>query len=332
MINNKKWIISGLLALVGFNTLDANFKPKEIGFEGQFETGYQWDRINQTAEITDSIFLAPYSSFQQQFKTIKSYQFGGTGRLSIEKIVLKVSGHYGWIYDGSFNNDRIERANLAVNGSNTADILGGIGYSLNFCDYFWITPEIGYSRNTQALNFNHFTTVFDTQSSSSSSFTSLSTSPSFSSTSTPLSSLTSAKWHSRWSGPWIGFEMMFKSQCWTLGGKSIDLTYNFTYEFHYGSVSTEWSPISSIVGEDLGFKTKMKNMMGQVFRFDIDWFFAQNWLLGLDLKYTYWGNSHSKKAHVNSREDLGLTPTQNQRITQLNWHSFSALVNLGCMY
>lgn len=271
----------------------------------ELENGYRYDRIDEGIEVLDSAFQTPYSSGQQQFKSLSSYQIGGRGFIEWNNYRIKGSGHYGWILDGTYHRNGNQRGNCKKGRTADGDV--GIGYILCVNDCLRVVPLIGYSYDVQRLKIRHVRS------------------------SSPLVDpvdIAKGRWMSEWYGPWVGFDLLFNSclsRRW--------LSFNAGYEFHYGTGHTKWhqqlvTPVFGIYA----YHAKIKNMMGHVFHFDTTYHFCDNWRAGVNLKYTYWGNGHSTKDHFSSTSSIGLTPTQTQSTFQLSWHSFAVMLSVGKAY
>lgn len=317
MDQTKKRIFSSvILAIFLFKSFEAySFGCFGHNFIIELENGYRWDRIEQTAETVDSNFILPYSSYQLSFKSLQSYQLGATGRFIAQNFFFKLSGHYGWFYDGNFCSDRVERG--SIEDSHSTDLLGGVGYCFQIKDYCWVSPAIGYSIDTVDLKVKDIFTIDSLHFST---------------------DLTSAAFKETWRGPWIGIDVLFSSFLNSASLGFHGFLYEAGYEFHYGTSDAEWRPqtssllSSSFDGMDFTYKTKMKNMMGHVFHFDVNYYWCTHLFFGLGLKYTYWGNAHSKRTHLRSEDEILLSSGESQRVIQLSWHSFSAMLNLGYLF
>lgn len=267
----------------------------------ELETGYRWDRVSEMIEIVDSAHLQPYLSSENRFKELSSYQLGARGLFKYNDFVIKGTGHYGWILDGSLSLDLAQKGNIH---GHTWDASGAVGYLFNVCDCFKFIPLIGGSydslhfKATRIHSFNPKTDPPDH----------------------------CHEFDVDFYSPWVGVDILFDSM---IGCRYF--SYIAGYEFHYGwahsknrEILADYSPYS--------YHTQQRNMMGHVFHFNTQCHLQDNWLAGLRWQYSYWGNAHSARSRFASGTETGLTHTQSQRQFKLSWYSIAFMLAIGKEY
>ncbi len=262
------------------------------------ETGYRYDRLDESNTFFDTTSPTFFLSAEQQFRNIQSYQLGARGQFEFpcSNFFVQGFGHYGWVGSGAYNYQVVATASI---DGNTWDAGGSLGYFLPFYNCLSIAPLVGFSYDEQHFQTSH------------------------SQTSVPLSAAAvaeSAHWVSSWYGPWVGFSLFFDSPC-------LPLFFDAGYEFHIGYARTSWHQ-EVTAPTQFSYQTHLNDLYGNVFHIQAQYPFCCHWLLGLRLQYTMWQNRSSATSRIPSPAP-GLTATQYQSTTQLSWHSFGALVNLG---
>ena len=306
-MNLKKLIFSGLSVIaMQFGALEAFCDAENWKFELDLESGYRTDMIEETQETIDTALILPYSSVETRYKALSSIQLGGRAYAGYCNWVVKGIGHYGWILDGRFDQDRALDGK-SVRG-NTYDALGGIGYTFCVCDCFALTPLVGYSYDHQQIRVHHLVKEDPIL---------------------PLNTIHSIDYHASWYGPWVGFDLCYDATKWCG-----DLSFTAGYEFHYGRARTKTlqhllPTVVGAPGPEFGFSTKQRDMLGHVFRFDTQLRLWEDWYGGLNQTISYWDNTRNSSVHFAPGTVSGLTPTQVQRDFRLNWYSYSITVSLG---
>lgn len=265
----------------------------------ELDTGYRYDRIDETIEEDNTAGIALTGNFQ--YKNMQSYQLGARGMWFTPYCDLVVigAGHYGWVTNGRLDNFAVLNASLS--SGHTWDAWGAIGYQIP-CGYcFNFVPLIGFSYDAQRVHIGQISTSEPSLASGSPGF----------------------KLETDFYGPLIGFDCLFAS-CFC------DLTFDVGYEFHYGWARKKIIADTTIPALNLfSYKGKIHDMKGHVFHIEGHYPFWCNWLCGLRLQYTFWGNSHKQKDTIPGPAETGLPPTVSQITRAFTWHSFALTFNLG---
>lgn len=289
--------ISLCITLIQFGELKGFFDG-ERQIRGELTNGYRYDRVDESYEVTDNALITPYSSSESMFKSLQSDEIGAKVFVEACNWVVKGNGNYGWILSGDYNRDHVLTGQVR---GHTADWLIGLGYDLCFFNCLSVVPFGGYSYDSHDLKISHF------KSSDPVNF------PVFTS---------HAHKTIHWYGPWVGFDLIFDA---------CGLRFDAGYEFHFGTARTRWHETDPGFGT-FSTHTKLKQVYGHAFHFDTHFVFSDCWALGLDMEYTYWGNSHKARTSFGGSLLSGLTPTQTERVFDLSWHSFSVSLGLGAAF
>lgn len=308
MTNVKIGILFGLsIGTLLLGSLEGSFWDKQR-IQLELDAGYRWDRIDEAYEVTDKQFIQPYSSAEHQYKNIGAYVLGGQVVWDVSNWMLKGKGHYGWLFDGSFNHDSFEVAHAKK--GHTTDVSGAFGYAFAFCDCFAFVPYVGYGYDHLNLSLRHFRIKSPAEFSN---------------------NVARGRFCSSFYGPWLGFDMLYETS-FIMCDMCHRLTMNSGYEFHYGRSHTKFHERLFDPDSVFAYRCKMDNMMGNVFHFDTYYHFPCNWIVGLKFQYTYWTNAHKHRDKFTKDSDTGLAATQDQRTFKLRWQSFSALLSFGKIF
>lgn len=278
-----------LLALFAFPLYSQGY------FQG--ESGFRWDRINNSYQL----FGAPGTiglgtSASEFYKNLWSYQIGlrAFSNAPFEGWILKGAAHYGWLFDGDFNVDFVTEGE--VHG-HTTDVLVGTGYSFSFCKCVDVTPTVGFSYDVMQVRVDHSESIvpgialdYDDQ-----------------------------RFRSSWYGPWVGLDIYFTTPCTPFISS---INFDAGYEFHYG-----WSHLRLVTPSlDFTQKTHLDDMMGNVFHLEAHYALSERRYFGLRLQYGVWTNGH----RVTGKEAYTpVSPLLEQVSTDLTWHSFSVTASYG---
>lgn len=305
MTNVKTYMLCGLsIGTLLFNSLQGFFWENQT-VRIELDNGYRWDRIDEANEVVDSLNILPYTSGEKQFKDLSIYQLGGRACWESCNLLIKGTGHYGWAFDGTFNDNGFQKGKLK---GYTIDASAGIGYVIPVNCCFEVVPLIGFGYDRQHFDVKHIRTHI-------SDFPVVTDRAHFTAT---------------WYAPWVGVDLLYDSTfyAWNM---CHHLSFTSGYEFHYGVSRIKWKEdfFNFAGGGDFSYNAKMKNMMGHVFHFDTRYHLPNDWLVGLELEYTFWSNAHKDRDHFGGSVDSGLAPTQEQRTFKLKWQSISTILTLG---
>lgn len=267
----------------------------------EVDTGYRWDKLNNKVALIGPVVGLRTSP--QFFKNVKSYQLGGKGLLPfLTNGYIRASGHYGWICSGDYEEGLI----FGKIDGHTWDATGGIAWFFPVHCCWGIAPVVGWAYDD--LNME-VTDVLATR-----------LAPP-----TGLVPQTNIDSKTVFQGPWIGVDFLFQVGC--------DFDLSFGYELHRAKWTERRIPDGPEWGAAFGTTTGFANtrdqcpVWGHIFQLEGTYYFCSCWRLGLALKYQAWqGQNTGRYRRVTT--PLASTFTHSL-ITNLEWNSFSATVQLG---
>lgn len=296
MKNNKKQIFF-LIALTQFFLSLPLFANNYL----VLDSGYRYDRINEVNLITNPAVATLFFGPQQQFQNLQSYQLGARGLWEVpcSALFIKGAGHYAWNFSGGYNYDYVVKGDL---DGHMWDTSLSVGYLFPICNCFCFAPLFGGSYDKQHLEVDNSRASVPFQ---------------------VTNFAEGATWDSSFYGPWFGFDILFDTDCFPL-------SFDAGYEFHYGWARVKFDPSATVpLNPTFTYRTFLKDMTGHVFHLQGFYPICSNWLAGLRLQYTFWGNNHKNKSSIPPSSETGLAAGTIQKNESLTWHSFALTLNLG---
>ncbi len=304
MTHFKSWLTAGWAVLaLHLGVVEGQCQaPFRAGLE--IESGYRTDTIQEGIQFIDHSHMIPYSSIERQLKDLSSIQLGGRGFLEVSDWVVKANGHYGWIVNGEYNADHIEKGRQR---GHNIDASTAIGYLYKKIDCFNIAPLVGYSYDQLVARAQHVRALHPTMN---------------------TINTQNGTWSAKVFGPWFGVDIYYDATEWCR-----NMYFISGYEFHCGQAFTHWNEtLCEPKGSKFSFTTKQAHMIGHVVRFESQIIIWDNWFAGFDTLYKYWGSTHNSRSRFGQGVDSGLASTQKQDVFKLNWYCFALTLNLGRVF
>jgi len=319
IVKAKKALAIGASALLlNFSSLATAIQPDTyIDLSG----GYRVDRFT-TLWKTEGVNPVPdsdetgsdtedFNLFRDKIKIkgLGIWTFGGKGQIRFcDYWVLKGSAYYGWIDRGHYHQERTDRflhdrvSRSKVKNGRTRDAQIGFGYMYPIRGYWGcqaIGPFVGYSYNDQRYRMGNFTTDGFNN---------------------PI--LKDLNYASRWNGPWIGIDYVYQ-QC--------PFKVMSSLEYHWTTWHGEYRlQRHDIPGVEFSKRFQADNAYGVVWSIDGEWYFWDNWHMGLEYKWQFWrthqGRARPKDGNI---RQLGFHDHRHMELKHTRWYSDTFLFNIG---
>ncbi len=293
--------------------------PQFIKTKFEVLTGYRMDDLKWNIAGT----LAgtnPNIISELTWDNIQSAQIQGTGEVVLlDHFVFEGSAGYARIFagdnqDSDYNSDnRVDEFSRSNNGADKGtmnDYSGGIGYRVNFQEFFDLgtvehlsfTPLAGYAYNAQNLRM---TDGYQT-------LASIGTPPIG-----PIEGLNST-YETQWDGPWYGAELSAKAQ-------KITGTIRFEYHISDFTADANWN-LRSDLGHPKSFEHTADGS-GYVIKAGLGYELSPNWNLKLGFDYYNYETDPGVIRFI-----LADGSEAKQRLNVVYWDSFSFNAGLVCLF